>query len=68
MLFIYVLYLKQLTLVSAENLNEYHQYSGIYKIRPGLSVISRHFILSKSALKLGCGFQGLTGDLNSKFS
>ena len=68
MLFIYVLYLKQLTLVFSANLNVYHQYAGIYKKRPGTNTISRHLILSKSALYFGCVFQGLTVDLNSKFS
>ena len=60
--------MKQLTLVLFSNLNVYHQYAGIYKKRPGTKSISRHLILSKSALNLGCGSQGLTGDLNSKFS
>ena len=64
----YVLYLKQLILVFSLNLNVYHQYAGIYKIFPGFSIISKHFILSKSALYFACGFQGFIADLNSKFS
>ena len=40
----------------------------MYNVLPGVNVNSKHFILSKSAIYFGCGVQGLTGDLNSKFS
>ena len=42
--------------------------AGIKSVLPGVNVNSRHLILSKSALNLGCGYHGFTGDLYSKFS